>query len=265
MSDFLSQVLTVKTREVEELRRSGALSAFKRTATAMPLPPSFHDALRVPKAAYAVIGEIKRASPSAGDIRADLDAAVQARQYEQMGLSAVSVLTDQTWFKGSPQDLLSAAQATSLPVLCKDFVIDPVQIYQARAYGASAVLLICELLDDNRLDALVRVAHQLSLDPFVEAHSAQNLSRALATKAKVIGINARNLKTLAVNTRVPLRLIHGLPENVVRVAESGIRDHETLKGLAEAGFDAFLIGEYLSGAEDPAHAFEALMGESLAC
>lgn len=262
MTDFLDRVLAKKREEVDALKRAGALGTFKRTASAMPLPPSFHDALRVPRAAYAVIGEIKRASPSAGAINDELDAAEQARTYEAIGVSAVSVLTDETWFRGSPRDLLAAAQATALPVLCKDFVIDPVQIYQARAFGASAVLLICELLSDDELDALVRVAQLLSLDAVVEAHSADQLERALATRARVIGINARDLRTLEVDTRIPMRLVHRFPEHVVKVAESGIRDHETLHRLAEAGFDAFLIGEHLSRAADPLAAFAALMGET---
>ena len=261
VTPFLSRVREVKEKEVDALRRAGALGDFKRTAAVMPLPPSFHDALRVPRAAYAVIGEIKRASPSAGEIRADLDTAELARAYEAAGVSAVSVLTDATFFRGSPHDLLSAAQATSLPVLCKEFVIDPVQVYQARAFGASAVLLICELLDDEQLDALIRTAHHLSLDPVVEAHTTDQLARALATKARIIGINARNLTTLEVDLKVLRRLVHRLPENVVRVAESGIHDHAVMHELAEAGFDAFLIGEYLSSASDLKAAFDALVGQ----
>jgi len=173
VSDFLDKVLATKIDEVRELKRSGAFGTFKRTATAMPLPPSFHDALRVPRARFAVIGEIKRSSPSVGTIRADIDAAEQAKVYEEMGASAVSVLTDATWFGGSHADLLAAAQSTSLPVLCKDFIIDPVQVYQARAFGASAVLLIADLLTDAQLDALIRVTQSLSLD------TSSSLSRSL--------------------------------------------------------------------------------------
>jgi indole-3-glycerol phosphate synthase len=260
VTDFLARVLAQKQEEVDALKRAGALGMFKRTASAMPLPPSFHDALRVPRAAFAIIGEIKRASPSAGVIRDDLDAARQARLYEEIGVSAISVLTESTWFHGTPRDLLAAAQATSLPVLCKDFVIDPVQVYQARAFGASAVLLICELLGDEELDALIRVSRLLSLDPVVECHSAEQLERALASRARIIGINARDLRTLEVDPRVPLRLAHRLPEHALTIAESGIKDHETVQRLADAGFDAFLIGELLSGADDPAAAFAALMG-----
>ncbi|MGD8869749.1 MAG: indole-3-glycerol phosphate synthase TrpC [Gemmatimonadales bacterium] len=264
MSDFLREVLEVKRAEVAELYRSGARGSHKRQALTMPLPPSFHDALRVPPRRFAVIGEIKRASPSAGDIRPDLDAGERAKLYESLGLAAVSVLTDEHWFKGRPEDMLAAAQATTRPVLCKDFIIDPVQIERARAYGASAVLLICALLDDDALRTLIRTARRLSLDPLVEVHDSRELSRALDVDARIIGVNARDLRTLEVDLNVPRRLVHRLPEWTIKIAESGLRDHDTLVELSEAGFDAFLIGEYLSSADDPASAVDALMGEDLA-
>ncbi|MCA9564872.1 MAG: indole-3-glycerol phosphate synthase TrpC [Myxococcales bacterium] len=260
MSDFLEQVLEVKKREVEELKRSGVHAQFKRQALLMPLPPSFHDALRVPRHRYAVIGEIKRASPSAGDINPGLDAAAQAKAYEDVGLSAISVLTEREFFKGQPQDLLAAAQTSILPVLCKDFIIDPVQIYQARAFGASAVLLISTLLDDTSLRLLIREAHKLSLDPFVETHTAEEIERALDFGARVIGINSRNLRTLKVDISIPKRLVTQLPESVVRVAESGVADNETLTDLHRAGFDAFLVGQYLSSAKNLPAAVTNLMG-----
>lgn len=260
MNKFLDEVIKVKQDEVASLKRSGAHGAFKRQALTMPLPPSFHDALRVPRAEFAIIGEIKRASPSKGTIRADIDATAQATLYEQVGLSAISVLTDQKWFNGSHHDMLAAAQATPLPVLCKDFIIDPVQVYQARAFGASAVLLISELLDDDRLRGLIHVARELSIDPFVEAHSAEHVEKAVKSGARVIGINARDLQTFEVDLNVPRRLIHKLPEHVVRVAESGIKSHETLSSLADIGFDAFLIGEFLSEATDVEERVVELIG-----
>jgi indole-3-glycerol phosphate synthase len=226
----------------------------------MPLPPSFHDALRVPRGPYAIIGEIKRASPSAGDLHSDLDAGERARLYEALGLSAVSVLTDATFFKGSPHDLLAAAQATSLPILCKDFIIDPVQIYQARAFGAAAVLLICELLTDQELVTLIRVAQSLSLNSLVEAHSVKTLGRAVRSGARVIGVNARNLKTLSVDHSIAKRLVHAMPDDVVKVAESGISSHATIHELSELGYDAFLIGEALSRADDLETKVVELMG-----
>lgn len=263
LSDFLKRVLKAKISEVGELKRSGAHSVFKRQALLLPLPPSFHDALRVPRHNHAIIGEIKRASPSAGDINPDIDAGKQAKKYEDLGLSAVSVLTDETFFKGSCQDLLAAAQSTRLPVLCKDFIIDPIQIYRARAFGASAVLLLCALLDDDQLRALVRVARELSIDAFVETHSAEEIDRALRTGVSVIGVNARDLNTLEVDLSIPRRLVHKLPESVVRVAESGINERSSLTRLADAGYDAFLVGSYLSKSADLESAVTKLLGERI--
>ena len=204
--DFLKSIKAQKAKEVAELKRSGASAMFIRQSLVMPLPPSFHDSLRVPKRRFAIIGEVKRSSPSVGAINLELDPATQAAAYEAAGLSAVSVLTDQTHFGGSPQDMLAAAQTTTLPVLCKDFIIDPVQVYRARAFGASAVLLICALLDDDQLWALVQLTRKLSLDPFVETHSADEIERALALGVRVIGVNARNLKTLKVDLNTTRRL-----------------------------------------------------------
>ena len=264
MADFLKKIRDVKVAEVAALKKSGAHAVFKRQAMLLPLPPSFHDALRVPRHNYAVIGEIKRSSPSVGTINSDLDAGTQAKAYEEAGISAVSVLTESTFFNGSPADLLAAAQATQLPVLCKDFIIDPIQIYRARAFGASAVLLICAMLDDDHLRALVRVARQLSLDPVVETHSAEEIERALAVEARIVGVNARDLDSLEVDLAVPRRLVHKLPESVVRVAESGIHRHEDVVDLAERGFDAFLVGQYLSSAPDLEAAVDGLLGERIA-
>ena len=261
LSGFLTDVLEVKKREVADLKRSGAQAVLKRQALSFPLPPSFHDALRVPRHNFAVIGEVKRKSPSAGAINEDLDAGAQAKAYEEHGLSAVSVLTDKTFFGGAPQDLLAAAQSTCLPVLCKDFIIDPIQIYQARAFGASAVLLICRLLGDDHLRGLIRVARELSLDVLAEAHNATDIDRAVRSGVRIVGVNARDLDTLEVDVATTRRLVHNLPESVVRVAESGIDSNASLVALHEAGYDAFLVGGYLAGAPDLGEAVTKLLGE----
>ena len=261
MPGFFAEVLETKKREVAELKRSGAQAVLKRQALSIPLPPSFHDALRVPRHNFAVIGEIKRRSPSAGVINEGLDAGLQAKAYEELGLSAVSVSTDATFFGGSPQDLLAAAQSTCLPVLCKDFIVDPIQIYQARAFGASAVLLVCSILGDDHLRGLIRVARELSLDILVETHNAAEIDRALRAGARMIGVNSHNLDTQEVDPATAPRLVHNLPESVVRVAESGIDSNESILALHEIGYDAFVVGNYLAGASDLGAAVEKLLGE----
>ena len=261
MAGLFAEILETKRREVTELKRSGAQAVLKRQALSIPLPPSFHDALRVPRHNFAVIGEMKRRSPSTGTINENLDAGRLAKAYEELGLSAVSVSTDATYFGGSPQDLLAAAQSTVLPVLCKDFIIDPIQIYQARAFGAAAILLVCGILTDEHFRGLIRVARELSLDILVETHNAAEIERALRTGVRIIGVNAHDVDTQEVNSAAAPRLVHNLPESVVRVAESGIDSNESILALHEAGYDAFVVGNYLAGATDLGAAVAELLGE----
>jgi indole-3-glycerol phosphate synthase len=257
--DFLLRVAEVKADEVEDLERRGLAEAFERQAGAMPEPPAFFTSLRRPRRAYAVIGEIKRASPSAGDINVGLDPARQALAYERAGLAAVSVLNDATFFKGSPEHMLAAARATVLPVLCKDFVVAPVQVYRARAFGASAVLLIASLLNQPTLEMLTTLVRNVGLEPLVEVHDEDEVERAMRTDTRVIGVNARNLRTLEIDLEVSRRVIGAIPERYLRIAESGIHDRATMVELAELGYDAFLVGTYLSSARDLNAAVDALM------
>lgn len=257
--DFLLRVAEVKANEVEELERRGLSEAFERQAGAMPEPPAFYSSLRRPQRAYAVIGEVKRASPSSGDINVGLDPASQALAYERAGLAAVSVLNDATFFKGSPEHMLAAARATVLPVLCKDFVVAPVQVYRARAFGASAVLLIASLLNQPTLEMLTTLVRNVGLEPLVEVHDEEEVARAMRTDTRIIGVNARNLRTLEIDLEVSRRVIASIPERYLRIAESGIHDRDTMLDLAGRGYDAFLIGTYLSGAADLQGAVDALM------
>ena len=217
----------------------------------------FRDALKAGE--VAVIAEIKRRSPSAGPIRPDLDPLEVALQYEAAGAAALSVLTEPEFFGGSLQDLRQARNATQLPTLRKDFVVDPYQIWEARLAGADAVLLIVAALSEGELQELLRTALEARLDPLVEVHDRDELRRALDAGASLIGVNNRDLTTMEVRVETSFELLAEIPKGVVRVAESGIRDGETLGRLLRAGFDAALVGESLMRADQPAAALEQLL------
>jgi indole-3-glycerol phosphate synthase len=207
----------------------------------------------------AIISEIKKASPSAGVIAAEFDPARIAKSYEQGGAAALSVLTDRQFFQGSIEDLEQARAATSLPVLRKDFTLDPYHIIQAAAAGADAVLLIVAALSDPELAELLAVAEERDLDALVEVHDERELDRALAAGADLIGINNRNLKTLQVSLGTSFALAKLLPRNVLAVSESGIRTSDDIRRLIDAGFQAFLIGESLMKQPDPGAALAELI------
>jgi indole-3-glycerol phosphate synthase len=212
--------------------------------------PSFRAALRRPH--LAVIAEVKRRSPSAGSIREDLDPAERAALYAAHGAAAISILTDTPYFGGSVQDLRAAAERCALPLLRKDFIIDEIQILEARAAGASAVLLIVRILTGQRLDQLVRCAELLGLDALVEVHTKVELATALDAGATLIGVNSRDLDTLSVDVDAAWRLLAEVPIDRIAVAESGLAGRQDVMRAAEAGADAVLIGTALSAAESPA-------------
>ncbi len=209
-----------------------------------------------------VVAEHKRRSPSRGAIREDLAPADVARRYEAAGAAAVSVLTDEAYFGGRLAHLEEVRQATGLPVLRKDFVLDPWQIWEARAAGADAVLLIVAALTDPELRSLVAVAREAGLDALVEVHDRPELDRALAAGARVVGVNNRDLRSLSVSLATSLDLAPAIPDDVVAVAESGIRTGADVRRLREAGFDAFLVGEHLMSAPDPGAALGQLIAEA---
>jgi indole-3-glycerol phosphate synthase len=212
--------------------------------------PSFRAALRRPH--LAVIAEVKRRSPSAGSIREDLDPAERAALYAAHGAAAISILTDTPYFGGSVQDLRAAAERCALPLLRKDFIIDEVQILEARAAGASAVLLIVRILTGQRLEQLLRCAEVLGLDALVEVHTRVELATALDAGATVIGVNSRDLDTFAVDIDTAWKLLAEVPIDRIAVAESGLVERQDVARAAEAGADAVLIGTALSAAESPA-------------
>jgi len=208
----------------------------------------------------AVISEIKRRSPSKGDLDPTLDPAVVAVDYESGGASCLSVLTDEAFFGGSRSDLEVARAACGVPVLRKDFTVGPLDVCDARLMGADAVLLIVAALDDDALSDLLGLARELALAPLVEVHDELELDRALAVGADLIGVNQRDLRTFEVDRQRALRMGERMPEGVVAVAESGIRDADDVERLATAGYAAVLVGETLVRSTDRSSAVDGLLG-----
>jgi indole-3-glycerol phosphate synthase len=198
-----------------------------------------------------VIAEMKKASPSAGVIRPDFDPAALARGYEAGGAAALSVLTEEDFFQGALSHLREARAATTLPILRKDFIVDPWQVWEARAAGADSFLLIVAALSRSALGELIALGRELRMEPLVEVHTAEELDLAIAAGAQIIGVNNRDLHTLAVRVETSFELVNEIPNGCVAVSESGLRSAEDLVRLRAAGFDAFLMGEHLMREADP--------------
>ena len=254
---FLTDLLDDLRRRLERdpLDESGFL------ALAMHLPPPrpFEDALR--SAPPALIAEYKRSSPSAGAI-AEPDVASQARAYEEGGAAAISVLTEPTRFDGALADLRAVRLAVGLPVLRKDFLVHPAQVIESRAAGADAVLLIAAALSELELKAMLAVAADLDLDALVETHSEEDLAKALATDAPVIGVNARDLETLEVDVERALAMLPDVPSDRLAVLESGVAAREDVERAIDARAGAVLVGETLMRSADPAATIRSLRGAS---
>jgi indole-3-glycerol phosphate synthase len=248
----LDQILTSTRGQLAGLRTRRA--AVEREAADAPRPASLAAALRGER--VAVIAEVKRRSPSAGTIRDDLDPADRAARYARQGAAAISVLTDGPFFGGSLDDLRAAAARTSIPVLRKDFILDELQIIEARAAGAAGVLLIVRALAPDRLRALLACAAAAGLDALVEVHTAPEVARALEAGARLLGVNSRDLDTFRIDTAAAWSLLRDLPAECVAVAESGMGTPADVELAALAGADAVLIGTALSAAADP----EVLLG-----
>ncbi len=233
-------------------------AAVERAASQAVVPQSFKSALV--KGAVTLIAEVKRRSPSQGEIRGDLDPAEQASQYAGGGAAAISVLTDRPHFGGSPEDLRAVAGRVQVPVLRKDFILDELQIVEARGLGAAAVLLIVRILPPARLRALLATARDLGLEALVEAHTAAELDAALEAGAGVVGINSRDLDTFTLDLAQAWALLARVPAAVVAVAESGMSTEGDVRKAAAAGADAVLIGTALSSARDPGRLARELSG-----
>jgi indole-3-glycerol phosphate synthase len=254
----LDEILTTKRAEVARLRERAA--AIEAEAAAAPRSDrDFAAALRRPDGRVAVIAEIKRKSPSKGLLAPDLDAAHVAARYASGGAAALSVLTDGPYFDGSLADLRAARAAAGLPVLRKDFTVDPLQLHEARAAGADAILLIVAALPDDALLAdLVVLATELGLAALVEADDEAGVERALVAGARIVGVTNRNLRDFGEDLSTGTRLAGLIPPGVVAVAESAIRSVDDARAMAEAGFSAVLVGEHLVRSPDPEAAVAAL-------
>jgi len=206
----------------------------------------------------SVIAECKMASPSAGVIRNDYDARAIAASYSAAGAEAISVLTEPEWFRGKPEDLSAAREASDVPILRKDFVVDPFQVVEARAYGADAVLLIATVLDRHELSDLMDAADALEMECLVECHAERELDRVDLDRARVLGVNNRNLDTFEVDRDHAARVLARVPDTIVRVAESGLRTRDDLRAVHASGIDAVLVGEALMRAVDPGAALREL-------
>lgn len=244
----LASIVHTKREEIRALqaRRRELESALDGA----PVPRGFRDALTSP-GHVTLIAECKRRSPGAGDIRPGLDPVTLTMGYEEAGAGALSVLTDETYFGGDLDDLRAVRDRTSLPILRKDFTLHPLQVTEARAAGADAVLLIVRILSDADLSALHAEARSLGLDVLVEVHDEAELERAVALGADLVGINNRDLSTFTTDLDTTVRLLEGVPEDVVLVSESGIRTPDDVARLGRVGVDAVLVGETLLRGEDP--------------
>jgi indole-3-glycerol phosphate synthase len=260
MSDILQRIVAVKREEVADAMRRKSLQTVRADAQSRVLTRDFVGALRrrVDAGEAAVIAEIKKASPSKGVLRPDFMPADIAQSYAEHGAACLSVLTDRSFFQGEPDYLKQARASCDLPVLRKDFMIDPYQIYESRAMGADCVLLIAACLDDAQMRDLEALALALNMAVLVEVHDGAELDRALALKTPLVGINNRNLKTFEVSLQTTLDLRARVPADRLLVTESGIAHAADVIRMRESGVHAFLVGEAFMRADEPGQALSDL-------
>ncbi len=264
---ILDKIVAAKRQEIEASREKTPLRELQAALADAPSPRDFGAALAAPdleqKGPIRMIAEVKKASPSAGLIRADFDPVAIARTYEEHGAACISVLTDKPFFQGDLAYLVAVRSAVGIPVLRKDFILDSYQLVEARAAGADAVLLIAECLDVTMLHRLHDEALELGLTPLVELYEPNNLDRVLGVGATVVGINNRNLRTFDVDLHHTIRLRQRVPDRCILVGESGIRTREDVILLESAGVDAILVGERLMREPDIGLAVDTLHGRSV--
>jgi indole-3-glycerol phosphate synthase len=256
---ILDDIVARKKERLLELKSKSIQTELEKAATVAAQPRNFTAALER-GGKPAVIAEIKKASPSAGEIRANLDVAEIATGYEKSGAAAISVITEEDFFKGKLAYLTRVKRTVSLPILCKDFIIDPIQVVAARAAGADALLLIAAILEQGSLLELLATVRDLSMVCLVEVHNEEELERVLRTDARIIGINNRNLRTFQVSLDTTFRLRPSIPPDRLVVSESGIHEQRDLQSLASATVDAVLVGTSLMRAEDPGAKLRELLG-----
>lgn len=260
MTDILQRILATKREEITAGQQRTPLAEMKDRATDQPAARGFRRALdaKINAGKPAIIAEIKKASPSAGVIREAFDVAAIAASYAAAGAACLSVLTDEQYFQGSGRNLKRARDAAPLPALRKDFTIDPWQVYESRVLGADAILLIVAALDDALLSELLALAADLGLDALVEIHNSEELDRALAVDAQLIGINNRNLKTFHTDIATTIKLKPRLADDVTLITESGIRTKDDVARLCKQNISGFLVGEAFMRADDPGAALREL-------
>ena len=255
--DLLGTIVAGATRAAEFRQQQRPLATLERETSRAPGGARFTEALRS-SPAPRVIAECKRRSPSRGILRERYEPAAHAREYAAAGAAAISVLTEPTFFDGSPEHLRAVRDAVDLPLLRKDFIVTDYQVAEAAWLGADAVLLILGAMDDATLRQLLAAAQARGLAALVEVHDEQELARAVDAGAEIIGVNSRNLRTLTVDPDLLPRLVDRIPAAAVKVAESGIRSGGDIAALTAAGYDAFLVGERLIGTTDPGAALREL-------
>ena len=265
MSDVLAQINAHKRDEIAALRKRISQSELEAMAAAADKPRGFAKALESASASgYGLIAELKKASPSKGLIRPDFEPVSLAQAYEAGGATCLSILTDQTYFQGHNDYLVAAREKISLPVLRKDFMIDPIQITEARALGADCILLIMASLSDAQALELEDAAHHLGMDVLIEVHDESELDRACALSSPLMGINNRNLKTMEISLDVGAAMLPRLPKDRIAVAESGLFNPEDLAYMAGHGARCFLIGESLMRQDDVAEATKRILANPVA-
>ena len=265
MSDILDKIVAVKRQEVAAAIKRKPLAAVRFDAESRVLTRDFAGALRAKIAGGqpAVIAEVKKASPSKGVLRADFIPADIAQSYAEYGAACLSVLTDKDFFQGNVDYLKQARASCDLPVLRKDFIVDPYQVYESRVMGADCILLIAACLDDAEMKALEALALSLDMAVLVEVHDRTELERALKLKTPLLGINNRNLQTFEVSLDTTLGLLKDVPADRLLVTESGVTTPADVARLREAGVNAFLVGEAFMRAEDPGVALAALFPDAI--
>jgi indole-3-glycerol phosphate synthase len=256
---ILDEIIETKRREVAGGKAARPLAELERMITGMPSTRNFAKAIGTGEC--AIIAEVKRRSPSRGLLRADFDPVRIAQEYEHHGAAALSVLTDGTFFGGSDADLTAVKDAVTLPVLRKEFIIDPYQIYEARALGADALLLIAAVLTEAQLREYRDLAVSLDLAALVEVHNREELEKTLTSGAEIVGINNRDLKTFRTDLQTTLALAPSIPADRIAVSESGIRNRQDIETLTKAGIRAFLIGETLIAAPEIGPKLLELLGK----
>ena len=265
MNNVLADIIDEKHLEVQALAAANDFSTLDYAAKRASPPRGFAAALsRDAGRGYGLIAELKKASPSKGLIRADFNPALLARAYETGGASCLSVLTDKKWFQGAPEFLKAARDAVCLPVLRKDFMIDPLQIVESRALGADCILLIMAALDDARAAELEACAMDYGMDVLIECHDYEEMARAAKLRSPLLGINNRNLKTMDISLVVGAAMLPHLPANRIAIAESGLFTPGDLARMAKSGARCFLIGESLMRADDVAAATKAILANPIA-